>query len=64
MLAPYALPGKLTKIYQLHPTFRSQQNVIPFDITVDSFVVMKMLKSLEGENCIIICERIKQRNIF
>lgn len=41
---------KLTKIYKFNSAFSSQQNVISFYITMDSFVVMQMLKSLEGGN--------------
>lgn len=57
---PCTLARKLTKIYQFDSTFSSQQDVISFDITVDGFVAMQMLKSLEDGKCIMTLKSTKQ----
>lgn len=57
-----AFQGKLTKIYEFNSAFCGQQNVISFYITMDSFVVMQMLQSLEGGKYIMTFKKsIKQK---
>lgn len=61
----HAFQNKLTKIYKFNSTFSGQQNVISFYISVDSFVVMQMLKSLKGEKYTVTLKKASNKsNIF